>query len=173
MDDAEVSKTEWALDPRKLATGCPNAQHEPRQVSLDEIVRGAAGGFFRLTPFLSGHHDLTMSRTHRSGGTRNGQLTMRIQNGNEPGGEWRFVMQNDVAQQRLSSQEDTSQTLSDSADEARLRVARRAFRLYHAQCFWYLRADLEITHEDLPTIVAGLRKNGGRNGFLLAAALSR
>lgn len=58
-------------------------------------------------------------------------------------------------------------------EEGRLHAARAAFRQFHAQCFWYLRADLEITLADVPMIADGLRKNGGRDGFLLAAELCR
>ena len=55
----------------------------------------------------------------------------------------------------------------------RVRMARRAFRVYHAQCFWYLRPDMQVTLGDVPEIVRGLRRNGGRKGFLLAARLCR
>ena len=81
-------------------------------------------------------------------------------------------MHTDEVQRRLSPQEETSRTSPDLTDEDRLRTARLAFCRFHAQCFWYLRADLEITLADLPMIAEGLRKNGGRNGFLLAAELS-
>ena len=59
--------------------------------------------------------------------------------------------------------------------EARERVhaARRAFRDYHAQCFWYLHPDMQVTLGDVPEIVRGLRRHGGRKGFLLAARLCR
>ena len=82
-------------------------------------------------------------------------------------------MQTDDMQRRVSPQLEASWTSCGPSDMARLRVARRAFRRFHAQCFWFLRADLEISLEDLPTIVDGLRKNGGRTGFLLAAKLCR
>jgi hypothetical protein len=55
----------------------------------------------------------------------------------------------------------------------RLREARRAFRAFHAQCFWYMREDMDITLADVPAIVRGLRQNGGRKGYLLAAKLCR
>ena len=58
-------------------------------------------------------------------------------------------------------------------ESARLCTAREAFRKFHAQCFWYLRADLEITPAEVPMIAEGLRRNGGRVGFLLAAKLCR
>lgn len=62
-----------------------------------------------------------------------------------------------------------------SAEEARdmVREARRAFRTFHAQCFWYMREDMEVMLADVPEIVRGLRQNGGRQGFLLAAKLCR
>lgn len=82
-------------------------------------------------------------------------------------------MQTEVVQRRVSTQEEPSMTSFDLTDEARLRTARRAFRRFHAQCFWYLHADLEITLADLPMIADGLRKNGGHSGFLLAAKLCR
>jgi len=61
----------------------------------------------------------------------------------------------------------------DARNMVRVREARRAFHKFHAQCFWYLRKDAKITLADVPEIVRGLRKNGGRQGFLLAAKLCR
>ena len=61
----------------------------------------------------------------------------------------------------------------NAEEEARVRVAREAYRRFHAQCFWYLRADLEITRAEVPMIAEGLRKNGGRVGLLLADQLCR
>lgn len=55
----------------------------------------------------------------------------------------------------------------------RVREARRAFRTFHAQCFWHLRPDLSATLDDVPEIVRGLRQHGGRKGFLTAARLCR
>ena len=82
-------------------------------------------------------------------------------------------MQTDVEPRCVSPHEQSSGTPADLTDEARLRTARRAFRRFHGQCFWYLRPDLEITPADLPMIVDGLRKHGGHSGFLLAAKLCR
>ena len=62
---------------------------------------------------------------------------------------------------------------AEPRDSVRLREARRAFRDYHAQCFWYLRPDMKVTLGDVPEIVRGLRRHGGRKGFLLAARLCR
>lgn len=62
---------------------------------------------------------------------------------------------------------------ADARDMVRVREARRAFREFHAQCFWYLRPDLQVSLDDVPEIVRGLRRNGGRKGFLVAARLCR
>lgn len=64
---------------------------------------------------------------------------------------------------------------ADSAEsrEARLALAREAFVKYGARCFWYLRDDLEVTEETLPTIIEGLRDYGDRAAFQLAALLCR
>jgi hypothetical protein len=59
----------------------------------------------------------------------------------------------------------------DARRMVRVREARRAFREFHAQCFWFMRADMVVTLEDIPEIVRGLRLSGGRRGFLLAAKL--
>jgi hypothetical protein len=61
----------------------------------------------------------------------------------------------------------------DARNMVRVREARRAFRAYHAQCFWYLRPEMTVTLADIPEIVRGLRQNGGRRGFLLASKLCR
>ena len=53
----------------------------------------------------------------------------------------------------------------------RVREARRAFRRFYARCFWYMDEDAVITLDDVPEIVRGLRLNGGREGFALAAKL--
>lgn len=59
----------------------------------------------------------------------------------------------------------------DARNMVRIREARKAFREFHAQCFWFMPEDMVITLEDVPEIVNGLRRNGGRRGFLLAAKL--
>ena len=61
----------------------------------------------------------------------------------------------------------------EAQENARVQAAREAFRKFHAQCFWYLRPDLEITPAEVPMVAEGLRRNGGRAGFLLAAKLCR
>ena len=58
-------------------------------------------------------------------------------------------------------------------DMVRVREARRAFAKYRATCFWYMKDDLKIHIADVPEIAEGLRRNGGREGFLLAGRLCR
>ena len=62
---------------------------------------------------------------------------------------------------------------ADARDMVRVREARRAFHDFYAQCFWYLRPDMHVTLRDVPEIARGLRQNGGRKGFLVAARLCR
>ena len=69
------------------------------------------------------------------------------------------------SRRRLSSQK--------AKDMVRIREARRAFHTFHAQCFWYMPEDMKVKLEDVPEIIRGLRLNGGRRGFLLAAKLCR
>ncbi len=56
-------------------------------------------------------------------------------------------------------------------ESQRLELAREALRDFHAQCFWFMKEDAQLSVEDLPLIAQGLRVNGGRKGFLLAARL--
>jgi hypothetical protein len=55
--------------------------------------------------------------------------------------------------------------------EERLELANRLYREYRSRCFWFCRPDLVITEELIPLVVKGLRKNGGRTGWILAAKL--
>lgn len=55
--------------------------------------------------------------------------------------------------------------------EHRLKLARRAYRDFHAQCFWSYRADFEITEKDIPFVIRGLRHYGGHKGYRIAAKL--
>lgn len=50
--------------------------------------------------------------------------------------------------------------------------AQEIFRQYHSRCFWHLRKDMQVTEEMLPLVREGLKKYGGREGFLLAAELT-
>jgi hypothetical protein len=55
----------------------------------------------------------------------------------------------------------------------KLALARQILRDFHAQCFWYMREDMDLKPSDIEEIVRGLRQNGGRRGFLLAERLCR
>ena len=55
--------------------------------------------------------------------------------------------------------------------ERRLNLAQQAFRDFHAICFWSYRSDLEITEDQLPFVIRGLRKYGGHKGYKIAAEL--
>lgn len=56
--------------------------------------------------------------------------------------------------------------------EARVELANRLFREYHTRCFWHCPHDLVITEDLISLVVNGLRKHGGRRGFVLADRLS-
>ena len=53
----------------------------------------------------------------------------------------------------------------------RLELARRAFRQFRARCFWSYRPDLVITEAEIPFIVRELRRNGGHEGYRVAAQI--
>jgi len=54
----------------------------------------------------------------------------------------------------------------------RLELARKAFRDFKAQCFWFA-SDMEITERDVPFVVKHLRIHGGHKGYRIAADLCR
>jgi hypothetical protein len=62
-------------------------------------------------------------------------------------------------------------TPSEAKNMVRIREARHAFKNYYSRCFWYMPSDLVVAPSDIPEIARGLRTNGGREGFLLAARL--
>jgi hypothetical protein len=55
----------------------------------------------------------------------------------------------------------------------RLDLAKAAVREFRTQCFWFWRENIEVGTADIPEIARGLRQDGGRRGFLLAAKLCR
>ena len=54
---------------------------------------------------------------------------------------------------------------------AKLALAQAAFAKYRVACFWFLREDLVVTEENLHLIIDGLRSDGDREAFQLAAKL--
>jgi len=55
----------------------------------------------------------------------------------------------------------------------RVREARRAFRRFHATCFWSYRQDLVITGDDISWVAEQLMKHGTRETWAVGARLCR
>ncbi len=55
----------------------------------------------------------------------------------------------------------------------KVREAGRAYRRFHAQCFWPYAPDLKITATQAPWVAEQLRKHGGREAWQVAARLCR
>lgn len=55
----------------------------------------------------------------------------------------------------------------------RVREASRAYRRFHAACFWSYRADLRITAADVPWVAEQLMKHGDRRAWQAGARLCR
>lgn len=55
----------------------------------------------------------------------------------------------------------------------RVREARRAYRRFHAACFWSFRPDYPIGASDVPWVIEQLRKHGGRDAWDVATSLCR
>lgn len=58
-------------------------------------------------------------------------------------------------------------------DMVKVREARRAYREFHAVCFWSHDPDYRITLVDVPWVAEQLMKHGGRQGWEIGAKLSR
>lgn len=58
-------------------------------------------------------------------------------------------------------------------DMVRVREARRAFRRFHALCFWSFDPKYQVTLADVPWVAKQLMAHGGRPGWLLGAKLCR
>jgi len=55
----------------------------------------------------------------------------------------------------------------------KVREARKAFRKYHASCFWSYRADLQVGMDDVPWVAEQLMKHGNRQAWQIGNALCR
>jgi len=55
----------------------------------------------------------------------------------------------------------------------RVREARRAYRRFHAQCFWSYPPDLVIGVDDVPWVAEQLMRNGGDEAWAVGARLCR
>jgi hypothetical protein len=52
-----------------------------------------------------------------------------------------------------------------------VREARRAYRRFHARCFWSYAPDLRITAADVGWVAEQLRRHGGRDAWETAMRL--
>jgi hypothetical protein len=55
----------------------------------------------------------------------------------------------------------------------KVREARRAYRKFHAQCFWSYRPDLIISAADVPWVAEQLMKQGGQEAWRTGVYLCR
>ncbi len=55
--------------------------------------------------------------------------------------------------------------------QERIELANQLYQNYRMQCFWHCPRDLVITEELLPFVVAGLRKHGDRQAFIMSGKL--
>jgi len=53
----------------------------------------------------------------------------------------------------------------------RVREARRAYRRFHAECFWSFNPDYRIGSSDIAWVAEQLRKHGGRDAWEVARKL--
>lgn len=58
-------------------------------------------------------------------------------------------------------------------DMVRVREARRAYRRFHASCFWSFDPEYVVSLSDVPWVAAELRKHGGRAAWEAAIRLCR
>ena len=64
-------------------------------------------------------------------------------------------------------------TQEQARDMVKVREARRAFRRFHASCFWSSDPDYVVTLVDVPWVAKQLMTYGGREGWSLGAKLCR
>lgn len=55
----------------------------------------------------------------------------------------------------------------------RVREARKAFKRFHARCFWSYDPDYVVSTEDLPWLVEQLTKHGDQEAWKVAERLCR
>lgn len=53
----------------------------------------------------------------------------------------------------------------------KVREATRAFKRFHALCFWSYGRDLQIKLEDVPWVAEQLQRHGNREAWKVAAQL--
>lgn len=62
---------------------------------------------------------------------------------------------------------------AEASGMARLRDARRAFRRFHASCFWSYDPDYLITSQDISWVAEQLMRKGNREAWKIGARLCR
>jgi hypothetical protein len=55
----------------------------------------------------------------------------------------------------------------------RLREARRAFRKFRTQCFWFVDPAFQVGFDDIPWVAEQLMKQGGRAAWMAGSRLCR
>lgn len=55
----------------------------------------------------------------------------------------------------------------------KLLKAQAAYEKFRTQCFWSCKKNLTLKNNDISWVAEGLRKNGGKEGFLIAGELCR
>lgn len=58
-------------------------------------------------------------------------------------------------------------------DMVRVREARRAYRRFHATCFWSFDPDYRIELADVDWVISQLRRHGGWEAWQVAESLCR
>ena len=58
-------------------------------------------------------------------------------------------------------------------DMVRVREARRAYRRFHARCFWSFDPEYRVGAADVAWVAEQLRKHGGRDAWNVASKLCR
>jgi hypothetical protein len=53
----------------------------------------------------------------------------------------------------------------------KLALAQEAFQRYKGRCFWFIRDDFQVTEDTLDLVIKGLRSDGDRQAFFIAAKL--
>ena len=64
-------------------------------------------------------------------------------------------------------------SIKDARNMVKVREARRAYKKFHAQCFWPFKPDLQITTADISWVADQLMKQGGREAWETGAKLCR
>lgn len=54
-----------------------------------------------------------------------------------------------------------------------IELANKLYQEYRIRCFWHSPSNLIITEELIPFVINGLKKYGGRKGFILGGELKK